>query len=125
MTENFENLIQYNDDNTVNIPFGRVAEWYILNNPLLKDIRLKCQSRRRTSELVKENLISINRVGGTIDFIEWNTKKGNIKLINRIDDIIKLTPEGEEYVKQIEAEGKKDKSCWSWVMFCLGEGNNC
>ncbi len=125
MTENFENLIQYNDDNTVNVPFGRVAEWYILNNPLLKDIRLKCQSRRRTSELVKENLISVNRVGGAVDFIEWNTKKGNIKSTNRIDDIIKLTPESEEYVKQIEAGEKKDKLCWSWIMFCLGEGNNC
>jgi len=70
MTENFENLIQYNDDNTVNVSFGHIAEWYILNNLLLKDICLKCQSQRRTSELIKENLISVNRVGGAIDFIE-------------------------------------------------------
>ena len=125
MTENFENLVQYNDDNTVNVPFGRIAEWYILNNPLLKDIRLKCQSQRRTPELVKENLIEVNRVGDTVDFIEWNTKKGNVKSTNRIDDIIKLTFEGKEYVKQIEAGEKKGKSCWSWVMFCSGEGNSC
>ena len=39
--EGFENLIQYNNDNTVNVPFGRVAEWYIINHPLLKNIRLK------------------------------------------------------------------------------------
>ena len=59
---------------------------------------------------------------GAVDFIEWNTKNG---YVNRIDDIIKLTLEGEEYVKQIERGEKKDKSCWSWVMFCSGEGNNC
>src|SRR6266480_3169097 len=70
-------------------------------------------------------VISINRVEGAVDFIEWNTKKGDIKSTNRIDDIITLTPIGEEYVKQIEAKEKKDKSCWSWVMFCSEEGNSC
>ncbi len=34
MEENLEHLIQYNDNDTVNVPFGRVAEWYILNHPL-------------------------------------------------------------------------------------------
>jgi hypothetical protein len=36
-----------------------------------------------------------------------------------------LTPEGNEYVRQIEAGEKKDKSCWYWVMYCSGEGGNC
>src|ERR1044071_9263760 len=92
--ENYEHLIQYNDDNSVNVPFGRVAEWYISNHPLLKNIHLKCQNRRRTTELIKADIISINRVEGAVDFIEWNTKKGDIKSTNRIDDIITLTPIG-------------------------------
>ena len=120
-----ENFIQYNDDDTVNVPFGRAAEWYISNHSLLKNIRLKCQSRKKTSELVNENIITINRVEGAVDYIEWNTKKGSTKSTNRIDDVIKLTPEGNEYVRQIEADEKKDKSCWYWVMYCSGEGNSC
>ena len=68
--EKFKNLIQYNDDNTVNIPFGRVAEWYIVNHLLLKNIRLKCQTRRETAGLVKAGIINISRVEGAVDFIE-------------------------------------------------------
>jgi hypothetical protein len=120
--EGFENLIQYNDDNSVNVPFGRVAEWYIINHPLLKNIRLKCQTRRG---LIKAGIINVSRVEGAVDFIEWNTKKGDTKSTNRIDDVIKLTSKGEEYVKQIETKEKKDKLCWSWIMFCSGEGNSC
>jgi hypothetical protein len=120
-----ENLIQYNDDDTVNVPFGRVAEWYISNHPLLKNIRLKCQSRKNTSDLVNKNIITIDRVEGAVDYIEWNTKKGSTKSTNRIDDVIKLTSEGDEYVRQIEIGEKKDKSCWYWVMYCSGEGRSC
>ncbi|CAB4379278.1 unnamed protein product [Rhizophagus irregularis] len=101
MEENFAHLIQYNDDNSVNVPFGRVAEWYIFNHPLLKNIQ------------------------GAVDFIEWNTKDGEIKSTNRIDDIVKLTSKGEDYIKQIENKEKKDRICWSWVMYCSGEGNSC
>jgi hypothetical protein len=99
MEENFAHLIQYNDDDTVNMPFGRAAEWYISNHPLLKNIRLKCQSRKKTPELIKADIISISRVEGAVDFIEWNTKNGETKSTNRIDDIIKLTLKGEKYVK--------------------------
>jgi site-specific DNA-adenine methylase len=65
-----ENLIQYNDDNTVNVPFGRVAEWYTSNHLLLKSIKLKSQSRKNTSELVKKNIITVSRVEGAVDYIE-------------------------------------------------------
>jgi len=42
---NFENFIQYNTaKNSVNVPFGRVAEYYLKNHPLLRNIRLKSQS---------------------------------------------------------------------------------
>ncbi|RGB33577.1 hypothetical protein C1646_761566 [Rhizophagus diaphanus] len=88
MEGNFDHLIQYNDDDTVN---------------LLKNICLKCQTRRRTPELINEGFISLNHVEGAVDFIEWS----------------------EKYVKQIEAGEIKDKSCWSWIMFCSGEGNSC
>ena len=35
------------------------------------------------------------------------TKTGQIKLTNRIDDIIKLTEKGEELFRQIEEDVKK------------------
>ena len=91
----------------------------------IKNIRLKCQSRKKTSELVNENIINVNRVEGAVDYIEWSTKKGSTKSMNRIDNIIKLTSEGDEYVRQIEAGEKKDKLCWYWVMYCSGEGRSC
>ena len=124
--EHFEHLIQYNvEENSVNVPFGRVAEYYLKNHPLLKNIRLKCQSRKRTPELVKTGIISIERVEGAIDFVEWKTKIGQTKSTNRVDDILKLTEKGEELVKQIEAGITKDKLCWSWTMYCAGDGNAC
>ena len=52
------NSIQYNDDNTVNVPFGHVAEWYIMDHPLLKNISLKCQTRREIAGLIKAGIIS-------------------------------------------------------------------
>ena len=71
--ESLEDLVQYNEDNSVNIPFGRTAEWYInniINHPLLKNICLRCQTQRKTSELIKKGLISISRVEGAVDYIE-------------------------------------------------------
>ncbi|CAG8774779.1 16402_t:CDS:1, partial [Funneliformis caledonium] len=40
---NYEHLIQYNNANPVNVPFGCVAEWYISNHPLLINIHIKCK----------------------------------------------------------------------------------
>ncbi|CAB5217590.1 unnamed protein product [Rhizophagus irregularis] len=125
-SDSFENFIQYNTaENSVSVPFGRVAEYYLKNHPLLKNIRLKSQSRKKTPELIKEELILVERVEGAVDFIEWRTKTGQTKSTNRIDDIIKLTEKGEELVRQIEAGVKKDKLCWQWVMYCAGDGNSC
>ncbi len=68
---NLEHLIQYNvKENSVNVPFGWVVEYYLKNHPLLKNIHLKCQSRKRTSKLVKAGIISIECIEETIDFIE-------------------------------------------------------
>ena len=46
------------------------------NHPLLKNIRLKCQSQKKTPNLIKANIINVNRVDGAVSFIEWNTIKG-------------------------------------------------
>ena len=78
---------------------------------MLKNIHLKCQSRKRTPELVKAGIISVEHIEGAIDFIEWKTRVGQTKSTNRIDDIIKLTEKGKELVKQIEAKITKDKLC--------------
>ena len=108
---NFENFIQYNTtENSVNVAFGRPAEYYLNNHPLLKNIRLKSQSRKKTPELIKKGFISIERIEGAVDFIEWTTKTGQTKSTNRIDDIIKLTEKGEALVKRIEEGMEKDKS---------------
>lgn len=125
--QDYSTYIQYNNDieSSVNVPFGRAAEWYLANHPLLKDRRLKCQSRLYTSELVKREIINVERVEGAADFVEWTTKTGNIKSTNRIDDKIILTAKGHEFLEQINAKQKKDKLCWSWTMFCSGDGNTC
>ncbi|RHZ85330.1 hypothetical protein Glove_67g95 [Diversispora epigaea] len=120
----FENQIIYNNDNTVSVPFGRAAEWYILQHPLLKNTRLKSQSCLNTPQLIKEQIIKLCRVEGAVDFLEWECI-GKKKSTNRIDDIIELTTKGEEYIKEIQVGIKKDKLCWSWIMYCAGDGNTC
>jgi hypothetical protein len=119
--------IQYNNnvENSVNVPFGRTSEWYLANHPILKDRRLKCLSRHYTSSLVKEGIINIERVEGAVDFAEWTTKTNETKSTNRIDDILTLTSKGHELLEQINSKKKKDKLCWSWIMFCAGDGNTC
>lgn len=123
--QDYSTHVQYNEDNSVRVPFGRTAEWYIANHPLLKDRRLKCQSRLYTPSFVKEGIINIERVEGAVDFVEWKTKVGNTKSTNRIDDILTLTSKGHELLTQINAKEKRDRLCWSWVMYCAGDGNSC
>jgi hypothetical protein len=123
--QDYSAYIQYNEDNSVKVPFDRAAEWYISNHSLLKNRRLKSQSRLYTLELVKEGYITIQRVEGAVDFIEWSTRNGKIKSTNRIDDVITLTKKGYELLEQINSKERKDKLCWSWTMFCAGDGNTC
>ncbi|GES96334.1 hypothetical protein GLOIN_2v1872702 [Rhizophagus clarus] len=68
--QDYSTYIQYNEDKSVKLPFGHIAEWYISNHSLLKNRCLKSQSRLYTSELVKEGYITIQRVKGAIDLIE-------------------------------------------------------
>ena len=82
-SNNFENFIQYNTaKNSVSIPFGHVAKYYLKNRSLLKNIRLKSQSWKITPELIKEELILVERIKEAVDFIEWKTKTGQIKSTN-------------------------------------------
>ena len=121
----YENQIIYNnDDNTVSVPFGRAAEWYIANHPLLKNTRLKSQSRLHTTKLIREGFIQLYRIDGATDYIEWEAS-GVIKSTNRIDDILKLTEKGKARVENINMKVEKDKLCWYWVMFCANDGNRC
>ena len=65
-----EDQIIINEDNTVSVPFGHVAESYILHHPLLKNTRLKSQSCLQTPQLIKEELIKLCHVEGATDFLE-------------------------------------------------------
>ncbi|CAG8732162.1 9086_t:CDS:2, partial [Funneliformis caledonium] len=98
--ETYEKQIIYNDDNSVNLPFGHAAKWYLVNIPLLQNYRLKNQSRQT---------------------ITTRTKKST----NRIDDILVLTTKGEDLVLQINLGIEKDQQCWYWVMYCSGDGDIC
>ncbi|CAI2182233.1 1074_t:CDS:2 [Funneliformis geosporum] len=124
--ENYDHLIKYNDDgHSVSVPFGRAAEYYISKHPLLKNIRLKARSRLRAPQLVNNGIITLKRVEGAVDYVEWTTSSGKTKSTNRIDDIIELTEKGEKLVEKIQEGKQKDKLCWSWVMYCAGDGNTC
>ncbi|KAF0555766.1 gephyrin: PROVISIONAL [Gigaspora margarita] len=106
-SSSLENQIIINDDNTVYVPFGHAAESYILYHSLLKSTCLKSQSCLRTPLLINQGLITLCRVKGAADFIEWEAA-GNKQSTNRIDDIIKLTAKGQDYVQEIQTGVKKD-----------------
>jgi hypothetical protein len=92
---------------------------------MLKVCRLKHQSRQRTSQLIKDGFIEVRRATVAIDFLEWKTKHGDVKSTNRIDDIIILTPNGEDLLQEIQLGLKKDRKCLYWILYCSGDGNNC
>ena len=39
--ESYEEQVKYNNDGSVNVPFGRAAEWYLANIPILENCHLK------------------------------------------------------------------------------------
>ena len=123
--ETYEHQIKYNGDGSVNVPFGRAAEWYLSNASLLKFYRLKNQSRQVTPKLVKAGILTVEHVQGAVDYLAWKTRTGTVKSTNRIDDILVLTSLGRELVSQIDSGLAKDQQCWYWVMYCSGDGNKC
>ncbi|CAG8755252.1 9074_t:CDS:1, partial [Cetraspora pellucida] len=64
-----KNKIIFNKNNTVSVPFGRIAESYILHHPLLKNTCLKFQSHLQTSQLIKKELITLCHVKDAADFL--------------------------------------------------------
>ncbi|CAG8728476.1 10765_t:CDS:1, partial [Racocetra fulgida] len=60
------------------------------------------QSYLKTLQLIHDKLIMLCRVDGAVDFTEW-VASGKQKSTNHIDDILKLTDKGQEYVNQIQA----------------------
>ena len=56
-----DDLIKYNDDETVNVPFGHVAEWYISKHLVLKNI----SKVKKTLKFIKENIITVDRAEGS------------------------------------------------------------
>jgi len=62
--------------------FGRAAEWYTVNRPLLINARLIVYT------LICEGFIKLRRVEAT-DYIEWETS-GIRKSANRVDDVLEL-----------------------------------
>lgn len=123
--ETYEDQIKYNNDGSVNVPFGRAAEWYLDNVHILKNCRLKKQSRQATLKLVSDGILTVERVQGAVDYLSWKTKNGMVKSTNRIDDCLVLTSLGRDLVSQIELGLAKDRQCWHWVMYCSGDGNSC
>jgi hypothetical protein len=109
--ESYEQQIKYNNDGSVNVPFGRAAEWYLANVPILENCRLKNQSRQITPSLVKTGILTVERVQGAADYLEWETKSGTKKSTNRIDDILVLTSEGNDLLSKISLKIEKDRQC--------------
>ncbi len=76
-----------------------------------EELSLKKSSRQITPALIKAGILTIERVQGAADYLEWTTKLGTKKSTNRIDDIVVLTPKGNELLSQINLEIEKDQQC--------------
>ncbi|CAG8746992.1 3525_t:CDS:2 [Funneliformis caledonium] len=109
--QTYEEQIKYNDDGSVNVPFGRAAEWYLENVPILKICRLKKQSRQVTPTLVKAEILTVERVQGAADYLEWTTTSETKKSTNCIDDVLVLTSKGNELLTNINLRIDKDRQC--------------
>ncbi|RIB29556.1 hypothetical protein C2G38_2027616 [Gigaspora rosea] len=116
--------ISFRIDNNGNIrlPFGRSVEHYFYSLPISQNIRYKVQSRKRVNDTVKQGLITVERVEGSVDYLSWKTNKGHSKSTNRLDNILRLTENERCRVQQICAGIKSDIHVWRWVWFCSGEG---
>src|SRR5438045_48894 len=88
MMETYENQIKYNDDGSVNVPFCLDAKCNLEKLQILKNYRLKNQSRQIVPKISKAGILTVERVKGAVDHLEWKTKAGTIKSTNRIDDIL-------------------------------------
>ncbi|CAG8648358.1 11757_t:CDS:2 [Paraglomus brasilianum] len=111
------------EQSVVSLPFGRAVEEYIYKHDLLKNIRLKKQSRTKVNKAINTGLVTLQRVEGAIDFIGWTTVKNEDKSTNRLDDTLRLTDAGRARVNQVKQGVARDMCVWYWVLFCAGDGN--
>src|SRR5215472_2139197 len=91
-----ETDIVHNADGSVNTCLGRAVEKYIYSLPIATAVKLNCQSRKKVNEAIKNSLITLERVAGAFDHVEWKTKKGIQQSTNRLDDIVSLTNIGRQ-----------------------------
>lgn len=120
---NVQDNAEGGDYDNIRLPLGRAVEQYLYNLPILASVRLRCQSRKEVNEAVAAGLITVERVEGALDHLEWITKAGSAKSTNRLDDIIKLTEFGKEQAEAVKRKDRRDRTVWRWVHFCPGEGS--
>ncbi|CAG8652983.1 1407_t:CDS:1, partial [Racocetra persica] len=77
-------------------------ETYINFLPLLKNCKLKKQSRLNVNENIRSGLIILKCVEEAIDYISWKTIQGQVKLTNKLDDLLELTDKGHARVAKIK-----------------------
>ncbi|KAF0405443.1 gephyrin: PROVISIONAL [Gigaspora margarita] len=68
------------NNGNVQLPFGRTVGRYLYSLPISKNIRYKVQSQKRVNEAVKQRLVIVERVEGSVYYFGWKTKK--VKVIN-------------------------------------------
>ncbi|CAG8786094.1 3087_t:CDS:2, partial [Gigaspora rosea] len=115
-------LHQINTNGSIDLPFGRAVETYILSLPIVKGSHFKCQSRQKVNQAIQKNFIMLKREEGAIDFKGW-TSNGMTKSTNRLDDVLELTEKEKQYIIQIQQGLAPDFCIWYWVFYCAGDGN--
>ncbi|CAG8678284.1 19442_t:CDS:2, partial [Gigaspora rosea] len=94
------------------LPFGRAVEQYLYSLPISHNMCYKVQNRKRVNAAVKQGLIKVDRVEGSVDYLGWRTENGQCKSTNRLDDILLLTEDGKRRVQQIRnGEGNDLQVC--------------
>ena len=112
------------EQSVVSLPFGRAVEEYIYRHDLLKNIRLKKQSRTKVNKAINTGLVTLQRVEGAIDYIGWTTIKNEDKSTNRLDDTLRLTECRESACQPSETRSCKRHMCvvlgaflcWRWKL---------
>ncbi|CAG8814545.1 16398_t:CDS:2, partial [Gigaspora margarita] len=110
------------NNGNIRLPFGWSVEHYLYSLTISQNIQYKVQSRKRVNDVVKQELITVECVEGSVDYLGWKTNKGHSKSTNQLDDILRLTENGRLRVQQIRARIKSDIHVWRWVWFCSGDG---
>src|SRR5215472_11140965 len=107
-----ETDIVHNADGSVNTCLGRAVERYIYSLPIVTAVKLNCQSRKKVNEAIKNGLITLERVAGAFDHVEWRTNKRIQQSTNRLDDTISLTNIGMQRAVAARDGNGRDIGVW-------------